>query len=231
MACLVLEKLYHTYGEHNIPAYDLNAACSGYIYGLQNARDYLQTRPNKRILLITVEYMSKHVDTSDFDTAFLFGDAATATVINGEKHSEDSYAVLDEISLTATAEDGTILNIPTANDRYTRLEGKKLFTFAVKTMSMIMHKCCQQNSIALNTVDLVIPHQANQRISNAVEKRLKMQPGTLYSNIANYGNTSSCTIPIALGETLEEQGPGKKVALCAFGSGFTAAAALLTTIK
>lgn len=229
MACLILEKLYQTHGEHNVPAYDLNAACSGYLYGLQSARDYLQTRPNKRVLLISAEYMTKRMDQKDFDTAFLFGDAATATIINGDQHQADSKAIIDEISLTAIAENGDVLNIPTDESKFTQLQGKKLFTFAVKTMSMIMHKCCQQANIALNTVDLVIPHQANQRISNAVEKRLKMHPGTLYSNIARFGNTSSCTIPIALGETLDAQAADKTVALCAFGSGFTAAAALLRT--
>ena len=229
MACLILDKLYHTYGKHNLPAYDLNAACSGYIYALQNARDYLQTRPNKRVLLISAEYMTKRMNQKDFDTAFLFGDAATATIINGDEHQTDSKAIIDEISLTAIAENGDVLSIPTDESKYTQLQGKKLFTFAVKTMSMIMHKCCQQVNIALNTVDLIIPHQANQRISNAVEKRLKMNPGTLYSNIANFGNTSSCTIPIALGETLAQQASGKTVALCAFGSGFTAAAAILRT--
>ncbi|WP_151193452.1 beta-ketoacyl-ACP synthase 3 [Cysteiniphilum sp. JM-1] len=229
MACLILERLYQTYGEHNVPAYDINAACSGYLYGLQSARDYLQTRPNKRVLLISAEYMTKRMDQKDFDTAFLFGDAATATIINGDQHQADSKAIIDEISLTAIAENGDVLNIPTDESKFTQLQGKKLFTFAVKTMSMIMHKCCQQANIALNTVDLVIPHQANQRISNAVEKRLKMHPGTLYSNIARFGNTSSCTIPIALGETLDAQAPDKTVALCAFGSGFTAAAALLRT--
>ena len=229
MACLILERLYQTYGEHNVPAYDLNAACSGYLYGLQSARDYLQTRPNKRVLLISAEYMTKRMDQKDFDTAFLFGDAATATIVNGDQNQADSKAIIDEISLTAIAENGDVLNIPTDESKFTQLQGKKLFTFAVKTMSMIMHKCCQQANIALNTVDLVIPHQANQRISNAVEKRLKMHPGTLYSNIARFGNTSSCTIPIALGETLDAQAPDKTVALCAFGSGFTAAAALLRT--
>ncbi|WP_440682966.1 beta-ketoacyl-ACP synthase 3 [Cysteiniphilum halobium] len=229
MACLILDKLYQTYGEHNVPAYDINAACSGYLYGLQSARDYLQTRPSKRVLLISAEYMTKRMDQKDFDTAFLFGDAATATIINGDHYQADSKAIIDEISLTAIAENGDVLNIPTDESKFTQLQGKKLFTFAVKTMSMIMHKCCQQANIALNTVDLVIPHQANQRISNAVEKRLKMHPGTLYSNIARFGNTSSCTIPIALGETLAAQATGKTVALCAFGSGFTAAAALLHT--
>ncbi|WP_395946244.1 beta-ketoacyl-ACP synthase 3 [Caedibacter taeniospiralis] len=229
MSCLILDKLYQTYGEQHIPAYDINAACSGYLYALQNARDYLQTRPNKRVLLISAEYMTKRMDQTDFDTAFLFGDAATATIVNGDHHQANSKALIEEISLTAIAESGEVLNIPTAESKYTQLQGKKLFTFAVKTMSMIMHKCCQQANIALNSVDLVIPHQANQRISNAVEKRLKMHPGTLYSNIARFGNTSSCTIPIALGETLDKQSENKTVALCAFGSGFTAAAALLRT--
>lgn len=229
MACLILEKLYQTYGEQKIPAFDINAACSGYLYGLQIARDYLQTRPNKRLLLITAEYMTRRLDTKDFDTAFLFGDAATATIINGNDYMNESLATIDEISLTAIAEDGHTLNIPTSEHQCIQLKGKKLFTFAVKTMSMIMHQCCQKHGIALNKVDLVIPHQANQRISNAVEKHLKMKPGTLYSNITNYGNTSSCTIPIALSETLAKQGSNKKVALCAFGSGFTAAAALMTT--
>lgn len=229
MACLILEKLYHTYGEHSIPAYDINAACSGYLYALQNAHDYLQKRPSNRVLLITAEYMTKRIDHKDFNTAFLFGDAATATIVSGNKYQSTFKAMIDKISLTAIAEDGDVLNIPTDEKKYTRLQGKKLFTFAVKTMSMIMHKCCQQANINLNEVDLVIPHQANQRISNAVEKRLKMRPGTLYSNISCFGNTSSCTIPIALSEKLDYQLPDKVVALCAFGSGFTAGAALLRT--
>ncbi|MFZ9035267.1 MAG: beta-ketoacyl-ACP synthase 3 [Francisellaceae bacterium] len=228
MACLVLERLYRVFGKQAVTAYDINAACSGYIYALQNARDFLQTRPGKRALIITAEYVSKHVDTTDFETAFLFGDAATATIVSGNDHLQDAKAVIDEIALTAIAENGDILNIPTGDNEWTFMQGKKLFTFAVKTMSMIMHKCCQQNGVALNSVDLVIPHQANQRISNAVEKRLNMTPGTLYSNIARYGNTSSCTIPIALSETLETQKSENRVALCAFGAGFTAAAALLS---
>jgi 2-oxoisovalerate dehydrogenase E1 component len=231
MACLILEKLYHKYGEHDIPAYDINAACSGYIYALQSARDYLQTRPDKRILIVTAEYMSKRINLDDFDTAFLFADAATSTIVSGHNYQAKISAVINEISLTATGENGNTLNIPMTKGEYTRLKGKRLFNFAVKNMSTIMSKCCQQGNTALNNIDLVIPHQANQRISNAVEKRLKINPGTLHSNIAHYGNTSSCTIPIALAETLSNQKKNSKIALCAFGSGFTAAAAILTKTK
>ena len=229
MACLITNKLCQVYGEQKIPAFDINAACSAYLYGLQIARDYLGTRPNQRLLLITAEYMSRRLNVTDFDTAFLFGDAATATIINGNDYIGESLATINEIALTSISEDGHTINIPNSEDQFIQLKGKKLFTFAVKTMSMIMHKCCQKNGIPLKKVDLIIPHQANQRISNAIEKHLKINPGTLYSNIVNYGNTSSCTIPIALSETLAKQGSDKKVALCAFGSGFTAAAALITT--
>ena len=231
LACLVLEKLYNRYGEHNIPAYDMNAACSGYIYALQNAKDYLKTRPSERVLVITAEYMSSRTDVSDFDTAFLFADAVTSTIVNGYKYHSKGNAVIDEISLTAKAENGNTLNIPIKTGEYTHLKGQKIFNFAVKTMSMIMHKCCHQGHLSLDNIDLIIPHQANQRISNAVEKRLKIKPGVMYSNIANYGNTSSCTIPIALGETLLGQKKDNKIALCAFGSGFTAAAAILTMLR
>ena len=95
-------------------------------------------------------------------------------------------------------------------------------------MSLAMHKCCQRSGIELTDIDVVIPHQANQRILNAVEHRLKLPTGFIYSNIADYGNTSSCTIPIGLAEVLPSTKSTNLVGLCAFGGGFTAGAALLT---
>ena len=93
---------------------------------------------------------------------------------------------------------------------------------------MVTNKCCQQDGIELSDISLVIPHQANQRIIDAIERRLNMQPGSMYSNIATYGNTSSCTIPIAMAETLGNVTTSQRVILSAFGGGFTAGAALLT---
>lgn len=228
MACLVLSKLYQIYGEHTIPAYDINAACSGYLYALQNGKDYLQTRPDERVLLITAESLSKRMNLHNFDTAFLFGDAATATILYGNNHIEQSKLTIDQINLSAIAEDGSVLNIPVDETAGITLQGKKLFTIAVKTMSLAMHKCCQRSGIELNDIDVVIPHQANQRILNAVEHRLKLPTGFIYSNIADYGNTSSCTIPIGLAEVLPSTKSTNLVGLCAFGGGFTAGAALLT---
>ncbi len=230
IACLVLSNLYKTHGEHAIPAYDINAACSGYLYGLQNAKDYLQTRPDKRVLLITAENLSSRMNLHDFDTAFLFGDAATATIIYGNDHINQSIATIDQINLSAIGENGSILNIPLQKSNGIKLQGKKLFTIAVKTMALSMHKCCANSGIELTDIDVVIPHQANQRITSAVESRLHLPKNFIFSNIATYGNTSSCTIPIGLAEALHNQKSGAKVGLCSFGGGFTAGAAILTML-
>lgn len=228
VSCLVLNELNKIYGEQNIPAYDINAACSGYIYALQLAQDFLRTRPQSRVLLITAEALSQRIKPDDFETAFLFADAATATIICGEDNLNECVAELNQIYIGSDAEDGSILNIPTDMEAGITMQGKKLFSVAVKTMSMAIHKCCQLANREVGSINLVVPHQANQRILTAVESRLKLPHGIMFSNIANYGNTSSCTIPIALSEALAENKQQKQIALCAFGAGFTAGAALLT---
>jgi len=228
-ACLVLEKLYQIYGEHAVMAYDISAACSGYLYALQNARDYLQTRPQERVLVITAEYVSKKVNKADFDTAFLFGDAATATIICGADYINTTIARIDEVYLSTIAENGSILSVPVSESDYVKLQGKRLFNFAVKSMAMATHKCCDSQNLSLTDIDLVIPHQANQRIIDAIERRLNMKSGSMYSNVARYGNTSSCTIPIAMAETLATTKDGHKILLAAFGAGFTVGSAILTS--
>lgn len=228
LSCLVLYRLSQIYGASTIPAYDLNAACSGYIYALQAAQDYLIARPDARVLLVTAEALSQRILPNDFETAFLFADGASATILCGSNHINECVAELKQIYLGSDAEDGSILNIPTRLEEGITMQGKKLFSVAVKTMSMAIHKCCQLANVEVATINLAVPHQANQRILSAVESRLKLPDGIMFSNIANYGNTSSCTIPIALSEALAEQKHQKNIALCAFGGGFTAGAALLT---
>ncbi|MCE3267865.1 MAG: transketolase [Burkholderiales bacterium] len=230
MACLIMQKLYASYGEQRIAGYDINAACSGYIYALQNAKDYLQTRPDARVLVITAENMSVRTKNTDFETAFLFADAASATILYGNNHLDKADATLDEVFISAIAEDGSVLNIPTDISGGIQMQGKKLFTLAVKNMAWVLRKCCTQGGVNLEQLDLVVPHQANQRILNAVGSHLGIPEGAVYSNIEHYANTSSCTIPIALSETLLKQNSGNIIALCAFGGGFTSAAALLTRV-
>ena len=230
LACLTFERLCQRYEtNHRAPALDINAACSGYLYALQTAQDYLATRPDQRILLITGESLSRRLRKDDFATAFLFGDGATATIVQGQDHLKDCVATIDGLTLSNIPDDGSTLNVPAETipaEIGITLKGQKLFTLAVKNMATLVKKCCQDNDVDLQSVDLVIPHQANQRISDAVQKRLNL-PAVMYSNIAKFGNTSSCTIPIGLADTLSHYQSGQRVALCAFGAGLTAGAGLL----
>lgn len=230
VACLVLDKLSEQYGKVIMPAYDLNAACSGYLYALQNAQDFLRTRPDARVMLITAESLSSRIKPGDFETAFLFADAATVTIVCGENYMSECEAELKQVYIGSDPENGDILNIPADVSVGITMQGKKLFPVAVKTMSMAIHKCCQLANFDPANINLAVPHQANQRILSAVESRLKLPKGIMFSNIANYGNTSSCTIPIALHEALAEDKHQLNIALCAFGAGFTAGAALLTLL-
>lgn len=230
VACLVLDKLTELYGQASMPAYDLNAACSGYLYALQNAQDFLRSRPDARVMIITAESLSSRIRPDDFETAFLFADAATVTIACGENHLSECEAELRQVYIGSDAESGTILNIPVDVNAGIVMQGKKLFPIAVKTMALAIHKCCQQAGFDVANINLAVPHQANQRILSAVESRLKLPKGIMFSNIANYGNTSSCTIPIALHEALAENKHQLNIALCAFGAGFTTGAALLTLL-
>lgn len=232
-ACLVLNKLYEYYGEQSMPAYDMNAACSGYIYGLQQARDYLQARPEGILLLLTAEALSTRVNQNDFETAFLFADAMTATLVLGENHLQHAKARLDHTLLFAEGENGENLSVPnSANDgKFIHMAGKTIFTNAVKKMAMAMMRCCNEQGIDIHDLGLIVPHQANDRIAKAVEKRLKLKDGTMYSNVARYGNTSSSTIPIGLAETLGDATRGTKVGIAAFGGGFTFGAGVLEVIQ
>lgn len=232
-ACLILNelnKIYASDGTSIIPAYDLNAACSGYIYALQSAQDFLRTRPNARVLLLTAEALSSRTNPNDFETAFLFADGASATIVCGENHLDECVAEIQQIYLGSYAEDGSILNLPSQIDIGINMQGKKLFSIAVKSMALAINKCCNLAGVNVESIDLAIPHQANQRILSAVERLLKLRSGIMFSNIATYGNTSSCTIPIAFNEALIENIQPKQIAICAFGGGFTNGAALLKTL-
>jgi 2-oxoisovalerate dehydrogenase E1 component len=172
--------------------------------------------------------MSSKTNPKDFSSAFIFADAATATVVVGADYLSTATAKINNVSLSSYASDPSILNIPI--DDNVVLQGKHVFTTAVRYMSKSLFQCCGQAGLELKDLDLVIPHQANQRITSAIEKRMKLGKDTLFSNIATYGNTSSCTIPIAMSECRGTYSKGDNVALCAFGSGFTYGTILLEAL-
>jgi 2-oxoisovalerate dehydrogenase E1 component len=207
------------------PAHDVSAACSGYLYALGAAVDFLHSRPEGRVLVVTAEVMSPLLDLNDFDTAFLFGDAATATVVAGEAHAASFRARLHRPVLAARGEDGSALAVPfPGSGRHMRMKGGQVFTEAVRTMSDLLDRACAAGGTEPGALSLVVPHQANGRILEAVARRTGART---FSNIRSLGNTSSSSIPLALVEVLAGAQAGDRLGLCAFGGGFTSGAALL----
>jgi 2-oxoisovalerate dehydrogenase E1 component len=205
-------------------AYDINAACSGYLYALQAGYDYLQSTPHGRVLIVTAEVLSPLLDPEDFDTAILFGDATSATVLYGEAHFEKAQARLYRPELSAKGEDGSTLSVPLLHDGYIQMKGRKVFTEAVRLMVTSLNRICQREGIRVEDLSMVVPHQANQRIIDAIQSRIDVQ---VFSNIRKYGNTSSSSIPLCLSELLPAANKGDRLGLCAFGGGFTFGASIL----
>jgi len=208
-------------------AYDINAACTGYLYALQAAHDYLYYSPQSKVLVITTEELSPRLDTSDPSTAPIFGDAATASLVVGDANSDRIRAKLFRPVLGANGEDGSILKVPSGREEPIFMDGPKTFVEAVKDMMISLQKASDVAEVDLGSLDLIIPHQANQRIINAVRQRMKAPREKMYSNIARNGNTSSSTIPLCLEEVLPVRNSGDYLGLVAFGGGFTFGGAIL----
>jgi 2-oxoisovalerate dehydrogenase E1 component len=226
VACQILYRLGAT--GTDCQAHDISAACSGYLYGLQTAFDFLQSRPGARVLLVTSEVLSPLIDRSDFATNFIFGDAASATVLYGEAGIGSCRLRLLRPELAAEGEPGRYLRVPSAGSGESiHMDGVRVFSSAVRRMSTALKRACETHQLTVEDLDLVIAHQANQRILDAVGTRLKLPPERLYSNVRNFGNTSSSTIPICLSEVFPEVRSGQRIGLAAFGGGFTFGAALL----
>ncbi len=226
MACRVLNGLTGGTSDTMLQAFDINAACSGYLYALQSGYDFLQSRPDGRVLIVTAEVLSPLLDLDDFDTAILFGDAVSATVLYGESHFDQSNARLLRPELSACGEDGSSLSVPLRDRGFIQMKGARVFSEAVRRMVTSLNRVCQREHIQVNDLDLVVPHQANQRIIDAIDHRIDAR---VFSNIRQYGNTSSSSIPLCLAEVLPQAQSGNRLGLCAFGGGFTFGASILET--
>lgn len=209
------------------PAFDINAACSGYLYALQSAYDFLNSRPDGIILLVTAEVLSPLVDLSDKSTSPIFGDAATATIITGSENPLKGKARVYRPVTAAAGEPGDILTVPADPAQKIFMHGPKVYLEAVHNMITLLNDACIQDGMKVENLDLIVPHQANQRIINAVQKRLKLPDDQVYSQIRYRGNTSSCTIPLCLESLFEESRGGQVLGLTAFGGGFTSAGSLV----
>jgi 2-oxoisovalerate dehydrogenase E1 component len=235
------EKRYHP------PAYDVNAACTGYLYALQLAYDQLTGRPGEVILVLTAEALSPRLDMTDPGTAPIFGDAATATVVTDARGiathlGSDSAGVVTGAYryhrpvIHADGESGELLFVPANADEPIRMEGPRVFQEAVRDMIAAVKRAAATAGVDPAELDLIVPHQANQRIINAVRQRMKARSEQVYSNIRHNGNTSSSTIPLCLEEILHGGTAGNadganSLGLTAFGGGFTYGAAILQRAK
>lgn len=228
MACQILNGLSNGKTEAMLQAYDINAACSGYLYALQAGYDYLQSTPDGRVLIVTAEVLSPLLDLDDFDTAILFGDAASASILYGESHLDRAAARVYRPNLSAKGDDGSTLHVPLLNDGYIRMKGQKVFSEAVRSMIASLNHACNGQGLSVGDLNLIIPHQANQRILDAIQSRVNVD---VFSNIRQHGNTSSTSIPLCLQDVLPRAAAGQRFGLCAFGGGFTFGAGILEVLR
>ncbi len=231
--CLIQAEI----GANNAAAYDLFAACSGFLYGLTTVESMIRTGQIRYALVIGAEVLTKYVDYTDRGTCVIFGDGAGAAVLSAVPEGKGILA-------TKIRSDGRFaeqlyapgggtrmgLTHETIDNRmnFFKMKGNELFKVAVRSMTEISLEMLEKAGCTVDDVDLVVPHQANQRITDAVASRLGVAEEKVYSNIAQHGNTSSASIPIALDECIEagKIKEGDLILMTAFGGGATWGATL-----
>lgn len=225
-------------GAVNAAGMDVFAACSGFIYGITMVESMIRTGQIKHALVIGAEILTKYVDYTDRGTCVIFGDGAGAAVLGPVPEGKGILAT--KIQSDGRYEEqlcargggtklGTTHETIDRGEHFFRMKGNEIFKIAVRNMSDVSAEMLQKAGYAVADVDLVIPHQANQRITDAVASRLGVPEEKVYSNIAQHGNTSSASIPIALDECIEsgKVKDGSLVVLTAFGGGITWGASVI----
>lgn len=228
LACLIQEKL-----GASCPSFDLNAACSGFVYGLDVADAYFSRQKEMKILVIAVDAMSKFVDWQDRGTAVLFGDGAGAVVLS---RGEDLKAIhltsvgnRHALSIPWPKGNHPLLKDQQNPDPYLNMDGPEVYRFAVAAICNDLRAVAKQAGIVLTDLDYIIPHQANLRIIEGAAKRLKIPMDKFVLRVKGCGNTSAASIPLVLDE-LNRNGtfkPGTRIAMTAFGGGLTTGACVI----
>ncbi|WP_134686449.1 beta-ketoacyl-ACP synthase III [Brevibacillus migulae] len=238
VACLLQERL----GCRTIPAYDLSATCIGFLSALETAEQFIQTGKLQHILIVGADTLSRITDYTDRTTCILFSDGAGAFVLS----RDDSATPQAEtgIRYTATHADGTYfpsLYVPAGGSRHPQpndqaekakivMEGRKIFRLAVTSMTEAAKQALHATRMSLDEIDWVIPHQANQRIIDAVAEHLEVPAEKMISTVADFGNNSAATIPLAMHTAIKEGRikRGDTLMLLAFGGGLVWGCVVLT---
>ncbi len=234
-ACVLADKL----GVNNIPAFDLAAACSGFIYALATAKAYIESNMAKKILIVGAEVLSRLIDMEDRTTCILFGDGAGAAIIEATDNKDES---IKDVHIAADGAFGDLLIVPAGGSKdpfskdvldnrrhYIRMKGNETFKIAVRTLSKDVVDILEKNKMKSDEIKFFVPHQANYRIIKAVGDSIGMKDEQVVLTVGKYGNTSAASIPMAINDIYEEGKlkSGDIMMLDAFGGGFTWGSALL----
>lgn len=238
-ACLIQREL----GDNHCPAIDINCACSGFVYAVDMARNYLLSGEFKNVLVVAAEVLSKFTDYSDRSTCILFGDAAAAVVLEkADGALFSSYLAADGSGAQYLAsralltvnpfmknEEEFDLKMPVPNKHYLLQDGKEVYKFATKALPKAVEEACKKAEVSPDELAAIIPHQANIRIIETAAKHLHVSMDKMIMNISEYGNTSSASIPNALYDAVKDGRVkrGDKICLVGFGGGLTYGACVI----
>ena len=217
---------------NNAWGFDLSAACSGYIFGLETGSNFIKSGQYKNVMVIGVDTMSSILDFQDRDTCVIFGDGGGGAILQPAK---EGYGIIDSI-LHMDGNGGNYLIVPAGGSRipasidsiknrehFIKQDGKTVFKHAVKGMAEVSEKILAENNLSGTDIALFIPHQANKRIIDAAAKKCGIEKNKVLINIEKYGNTTAGTIPIAMNEAITKNkiNNGDYILLASFGAGFT----------
>ena len=234
-AALVKEAI----GNKTAAAFDIGAACSGFVFGYATADSYVRSGMAKHVLVVGAELLTRFLDFEDRGTCILFGDGAGAVVLSA---SEEAGGGMAGLEMTTDPDGAYMIWLPSGGSRspsssettnrgehYIRMEGRETYRYATRTLAASALKAVEKAGWSPDEIDLVVPHQANVRIIEAVAKGLKLPMDRFFVNIDKYGNTSAASVGIALDEAVAEGRvePGDKLVFVAFGAGFTSGAVAL----
>ena len=233
-ACLVQRKI----GAHRAAAFDIEAACSGFIYALEIGQQFIMSRTYNTVLVIGAEKLSSIVDWTDRNTCVLFGDGAGAAILQNRPNSHGLLTAC----MGSDGNKADLLSMPGGGSRcpastesvaaglhYLRMDGKETFRNAVQAMNTAAVESLRRCELDISQIKCIIPHQANRRIIDAVSERLGARPDQVFINLDRYGNTSAASVAIALDEAVELRNiqRGDLILLVVFGAGLTWGAAVI----
>jgi len=217
-------------GATNAFAYDLQAACSSFLYGMSTAASYIESGRYKKVLLIGADKMSSIIDYTDRTTCIIFGDGAGAALFEPNMEGlglQDEYLRSDGVGRNFLKMDAGGSLLPASEEtvknrqHFIYQDGKSVFKFAVTNMADSAAKIMERNNLSHADVDWLIPHQANKRIIDATSNRMGLEESKVMMNIQRYGNTTSATLPLLLSDYESQLKKGDNLVFAAFGGGFT----------